>query len=67
MEEIKEEEIEEPTIVEKAAQEALDVALNVINLNMLKIDCAPELNEEERKGAQSCSTFMLEKPSQMKI
>ena len=51
MEEIKEEEIEEPTIVEKAAQEALDVALNVINLNMLKIDCAPELNEEERKGA----------------
>ena len=59
METITEEEKEEQTTGEKAAQEALDIALNVINLNMLKIDCAPG----QRKNAESCSTFVLEKPS----
>ena len=63
MEAITEEEKEDQTTGEKAAQEALDIALNVINLNMLKIDCAPGLNEQQRKNAESCSTFVIEKPS----
>ena len=46
MEEIVEEEKEEPNIAEVAAQEAMDITLAVVNLNLLKIDCAPELVEE---------------------
>ena len=67
MEEIAEEEKEEPNIAENAAQEAINITLAVVNLNMLKIDCAPELVEEQKKKDEALEYYRMPKDEDMYI